>query len=459
MLPRDFWQRETHRTYLAKHDFGAVLRIFKEHANRLGCRLTQEEIGFACELPQNSVSDIMRGKRQVTTLEVARRICVALEVPPELLGFGPARATAAAPPEEDVLDFSRRGFLTAVVALSMGSGDGLDVERLLRLLPADPGADLPRRVGVADVNAIEKLTRFFREHDHQHGGGPMRAAAEGQLKSALRLLGTLDQESTPPELRLATADLASVTGWMAYDGEDHKAARTLWAIALASSKDADHPRTADFTAHVYLDLAHQALHVDQPEHALQAVRFAATSAVGLRHPISASTESYIQTNLAWCHAALGPDHEQACLRALGSSLDAWAGADRADTPPWAWDVTDAEIDAQHGHAHYLLSETVPHHAETAVRHLGAAVAGYGPAYARSSAVNLPGLAGSHFRLGNFDAAVQFGHRAVTEIDALSSVRAYKRLEQLDRIAEPHAAQPDVADLRDRIREVLLATAA
>ncbi len=436
-LPSGFWRQSPQRDHLAKHNFSAVLRVFLAETRRLGYRLTQEEIGAACGLPQNRISEYLAGSRAVTALEPVRGICVGLEVPPELLGFPPPHAIHAAPSqEEDPLDLSRRGFFATVAALSLGPDPGLDIDRLTRLLPTDPGTDQPRQIGTADIEALQRLTDHLRQDAARRGGGTLRAGAEGQLKHVLTLRDATRSDSLRSLLGLAIADFASVTGWMAYDTEDHDAARRLWLIALASARDTDHPLTADITACVYLDLAHQELHVDRPDDALRMVKLASAAAVGHRHPISASTTSYIETNLAWCHASLG--EVQPCLRALGRSREKWTDADRGSAVPWAWFAGDTEISAQHGHALHLLT---------------------GPAFARSSAVNLPGLACTQFRLGDLDTAVRTGHRAVAAIVELSSVRrAAARLRQLDAVTLAHTDNSDVVELRHRTDHALTAAA-
>ena len=59
-----------------------------------------------------------------------------------------------------------------------------------------------------------------------------------------------------------------------------------------------------------------------------------------------------------------------------------------------------------------------------------AVDGYGPAYARSRAVNLPRLVGAHAPAGDLDTAARTCHRVVEEITALAPPRADERLRTL-----------------------------
>ena len=61
---------------------------------------------------------------------------------------------------------------------------------------------------------------------------------------------------------VAIVELASMAGWMAYDVDDHNAARRLWTYALDTARRAeDHPGAPDLAVDVLLDMAHQALHL------------------------------------------------------------------------------------------------------------------------------------------------------------------------------------------------------
>ena len=124
--------------------------------------------------------------------------------------------------------------------------------------------------------------------------------------------------------------------------------------------------------------------------------------------------------------------------------------------PWAVHVNAAELAAQQGHAYYILALVTAdaQRAARAVPLLREAVDGYGPAYARSRAINLAGLAGAHALTGDFDAAARTGHQAVEEITALASPRAYDRLRTLDTVLRSHGTDPAVGEIRDEIQAAL-----
>ncbi len=80
--------------------------------------------------------------------------------------------------------------------------------------------------------------------------------------------------------------------------------------------------------------------------------------------------------------------------------------------------------------------------------------GYGPAYTRSRAVNLAGLAGAHALTGDLDTAARTGHHAVEEITALASPRAYDRLRTLDTVLQPYGSDQSIGEIRDHIQAAL-----
>jgi hypothetical protein len=141
---------------------------------------------------------------------------------------------------------------------------------------------------------------------------------------------------------------------------------------------------------------------------------------------------------------------------LGRAEQYFAAVDPGTAPPWAAHVDTAEFTAQQGHAWYLLSATRPEAAARAVSLLTAATSAQGSDYARTRAVNLAGLAGSHARAGDIDAAVSVGRHALKEITRTSSRRAYQRLHMFDGCLAVHQTA-DVADLRHDIQTACAAS--
>lgn len=453
LVPEGFYDLPALREALAKYDFGPVFRAVRRTVS-----LSQEELGFLIGLSQARVSDVERGARRLRDVATVARIARVMGIPPRFLGFDPLLA-GSVDGHEEVNWMDRRDFINAVTALTLGVGAYPDLERLERLewlllTRDDPPA--PRRIGASDVTAIEETTAAFRLSHRRHGGGLSRAAAVAQLGYVLKLRDAECSEQVRADLLLATADLALIAAWMTYDVEQHEDARRLWMIALNNARQANHPLSTDLTVYLLQEMAHQALHIGRPDEALRLVQLGATMATNGTYPVSASTRGYNTMNLARCRASMG--EAEPCHRAMDQALQTYTDTDPASVPPWAAFIATPLIATQQGHTLSLLSQTNPGYAPTAIEHLHSGIDSYNPTHTRSRAINLPWLAGSYFHAGEVDSAVRTGHEAVTVISTLSSKRAHTGLRILAETAEPHSHHPDVAELRERIRETLTTAA-
>ncbi|MFD4401183.1 helix-turn-helix domain-containing protein [Nocardia sp. NPDC058499] len=431
------------RTALSEHDFGMVFAAIRECTG-----LSQTQLAALLGLSQARVSEVEAGARRLTGVKPVARISTVFAVPAQLLGFHADSAEPAAGNLacEEVDWVHRRDFVTLATAAALGSRLHPELERLADVLPdrLDPVAR--PRIGAADIDAIEAISDGFRRWDLAHGGGLCRSAALSQLHQVAALDDAVCTPYVRGRLQIATAELASMAAWLAYDIEDHNAARRLWTYALRTAQRAEgNPRSTDLMVVILLDMAHQALHLRRPKDALAFCRLAAATSTGRRYPVSPITAGYIHTVTAWCWATLG--EPEPTRRALVDSEAGYADASDGTTPAWAWVVTDAEIAAQQGHSLYLLSLKRREFGEAAAAKLTVAAEGHPAEHERSRAVVLPTLAAAHFRAGDLEAAVQIGQAAVTAVTALSSQRCYARLRDLDTIAARHRFVPEVRDLR------------
>jgi hypothetical protein len=347
----------------------------------------------------------------------------------------------------------RRDFGQHVAGLVLGAAGmaGLDIGRLLSLLPqAEPVGS--RRIGAADVEAIEQITAAFRRQDFAHGSGPTRDAAVAQLRSTLPLLDAQVSPTVRSRLLIATARLAMMTGWMSFQVRQHDAARRLWLIGLDIARDArnaGHPLGSDLTAYLLFDMALQAKHLQRPKEALRLVQIG-QEAVAASPAVSASTRSSLMSIGASAHAELGD--VTACDRALGQAEEQFSRIDPATRPPWGAHVNDASIASHQGAAHYALARIGMDQraADRAASLFRDAVDGFGANYAVLRAHDLPQLAGAHALAGDRDTAVTIGHQAVDAAASLCSPRAYDRLRTLDTVLKPLHTSAGVADLRARL---------
>ncbi|WP_245670832.1 helix-turn-helix domain-containing protein [Nocardia flavorosea] len=449
-LPSGFFTSPSMRAALSEHNFGIVFAAIRECTG-----LSQNQLGALLGLSQARVSEVEAGSRRLTGAKTAARISSVFAVPAQLLGFhvDSAEQAAGSLAGEEVDWVHRRDFVTLATAAALGSRLHPELERLADVLP-DRLAPVSRpRIGDADIDAIEAISDGFRRWDLAHGGGLCRSAALSQLHQVAALNDAVCTSFVQGRLHIATAELASMAAWLAYDIEDHNAARRLWTYALHTAQRAEgNPRSTDLMVVILLDMAHQSLHLRRPKDALAFCRLAAATSSGRRYPVSPITAGYIHTVAAWCWATLG--EPEPTRRALGASEAGYAEASVGTDLAWAWVVTDAEIAAQHGHSLYLLSLKHQEFGEAAATKLTVAAEGHSAEHERSRAVVLPTLAAAHFRAGDIDAAVHIGQTVVTAVTALSSQRCYARLRDLDTVAARHRCVQEVLDLRADIAAAL-----
>lgn len=465
LLPARFFDRPALRKALAEHDFGPVFEAIREHTG-----LSQANLAALVSLNQSRVSAIERRAHKVTGLATGARISTAFAIPAQYLGF---YAEPGSLDVEEVSWVDRRDFITLALAAALGSNLHPELEHLGNQLPARLKPIARKRIGVKDVEEIEEAADYYRRKDLEYGSGFCHSAALALLHE-VRTYETIDCHDTlRPRLWVATAELSWVAGWLAYDLEDHDAARRLWTYAQqAASKGSSDPRSTDLSVNILLDMAHQSLHLWHPawipagpeqrrlqqQHLDDALRYAqtaATIATNRQHPASTVTTAYIASVTAWCWAARGD--ADATARSISRSEDLYADVDRRNLPPWASFLTAAEISAQHGHSAYLLSTHDRDHAPQAIDQLTAAINGHALAHARSKAVALPTLAGAYLQAGDHETAAQLCDTAIQQINGLTSRRCYTRLGDLDRIAAHYPRSSVATDLRAQIAATLAAT--
>ncbi|MGH3831670.1 MAG: hypothetical protein ACRDRS_14685 [Pseudonocardiaceae bacterium] len=448
-LPPEFYDAAQVRAELGDYDFGAFfLRV------RALTGWSQTTLGEIVDLSQPQISALETGRCRLRDVEIVARVATGSYIPPDRLNFldpGTTVGLARVAGWKDVRWMERRDFVEYVAGLTLGAAGvaGLDVDRLAALLPQAQRTGT-RRVGTADVEAIEQLTDTFVSQDFAGRSGLVSDAAVAQLRATLPLLGAQAAPEVVPRLRLATARLATQAGWLSFDVTQDETARRLWMIGLDIARDTGHPLGADQAAFLLYDMALQSVHLGRPNEALQLVQLGHAVMAG-KHPVSAATACCLANIQATAYAA--QRDAVGCDRALGQAADHFAAIDPADTEPWAALLVDeAYLVARQGRTHYTLAipGRDPHTADRAVPLLRQAVNQYGPARARPRALYLSDLAGAHALGGDLDTAVTIGHQAVDAITALSSPRAHDKLRVLNTVLEPLHASPGVPELRDRL---------
>ena len=99
--PPGLWQRPEMVRALADRDMGAVVKMFRRWTGA-----SQTDVSVLVGMPQSHVSDLERGVRRVTSLDLFERFADGLGIPRGLLGL--AERDSGPPPGDPVADSQRR---------------------------------------------------------------------------------------------------------------------------------------------------------------------------------------------------------------------------------------------------------------------------------------------------------------------------------------------------------------
>ncbi|MEE1737568.1 Tat pathway signal protein [Streptomyces sp. BE147] len=202
------------------------------------------------------------------------------KITPQEVGFA-----AATSPAQEALDWR----VDPLIALSdLGSGVDTDRRRLLAggvyssaslILPdatwwaamVEPPAEetaARKLVGHGHVETVRELTLAFSRMDQRRGGGHGRRAVDEYLKHEAHSLlrGRFNDDETRRAMFSASAELAYVAGWMAFDNSEHAVALQRFNIAV---KLAARSGDAPLSGHIMRAMAHQALDMGFRREALQ----------------------------------------------------------------------------------------------------------------------------------------------------------------------------------------------
>ncbi|NEC18203.1 tetratricopeptide repeat protein, partial [Streptomyces parvus] len=211
--------------------------IGRVESGEIRCPNYAYERVFLHMFPGASLTDLGFSARESVRGRGARVVSEPPPSPP------PTAASPAAPsprdtdpddiPEES--DVLRRVFMTSgtatVAAASLGFG-GAPASAARISLPTQ------RRVGEAEVLAVEKAVRDIRLLDDRHGGDGLYRRAAQPLRAAYELLdaGSTARRATSDRLHAGAGELAISVGWLAHDSDRFDDARSHYAEALATAR-------------------------------------------------------------------------------------------------------------------------------------------------------------------------------------------------------------------------------
>ncbi|MFI5807177.1 Tat pathway signal protein [Streptomyces sp. NPDC051561] len=225
--------------------------------------------------------------------------------------------------------------------------------REMTLPPALAGAQALRakRVGRHDVDTVRSLTAAFSRMDQSRGGGHGRRALAQYLHSEVSvfLRGHHPDENVRRDMFSAAAELAYLSGWMAFDNAEHAVAQKYFTVALKLAAQADNPPLA---GHILRAMAHQAIDLGFFP---QGLELSSASVRGQRYAAATPREK----------ALLGVVHARG-LAANGHKRDAAKALLRAEG-----DLAAASPGIQEPHRTFFFSEaSLAHETACTLRDLG-----------------------------------------------------------------------------------------
>ncbi|AWS41604.1 helix-turn-helix transcriptional regulator [Streptosporangium sp. 'caverna'] len=436
------WERPQMRQALAARDMAAVYGLLQ----RIG--ISQRHIAALTAQSQSEISEILKG-RQVMAYEVLGRIADGLGIPRGYMGLAydasSARLVGTAVSNhygDSDEDEQVRRMLAHAAQVTIGVATGDSEEWAEPLAPVETPA--PHRIGMADVEQVETVTRTLRALDYKHGGGVCRDAVVAQLAWSQRLLHATCTEKVALRLHEALADQHNLAGWTSFDVGLYGPARGHLARALEQAK---HARNSSLAANVLYRMGRVHLHCDR---VMDALRFFQLGQICAQDASCERTVAMLCANEAWAYALLG-DSELA-LKSISRARDELARASARDREPpvWVSFFGAADLDATNGMVYAGLTDA---HLETAEQLLTSAIESRDPSMTRSRAFELTALATVQLRAGDLSTGITTGREAVALAAQIRSARIIDRLAPLEDAATRRTHNCDAQGLARSISEV------
>lgn len=494
-VPTDFWDEVVVREALASRHMGRVIRAWRTHPHHGRQQFPQDRVAAWVGTTQTKLSRIENGPPMMHLDQLIQWARV-LHIPPDRLWFampdsdrpfaiGPTGAVSALPatiaassgtaaardamlvpevvtssawvPSETIelvsrltredLSLDRREATRTIAGVAVGA---TLLERLEHWLSnCEPTTIRPRRPGIGyqEVEQIEHAARLFRTWDDQFGGGLRRKAVVGQLSE---VADELRDFSHPANLtrRLfgVMAQLAETAATMSWDSGQGPLAQRYYAMALRAAKDSG---DRAFGANILAGMARQHFYLGHVAEGLELIRLAQDGVDGHATP---TIRAMLRTREAWAYANQG--RLAAFRRTTSKAEDDLRSAVPTDDAYWISYFDEAELAGVTGGRLLEVAHHKREYAEEAATHIERAVQMRRPQSLRSAALDQVGLAEACLIQGEPDEAARLGSEATDTVAKTHSDRVRVKLIELYDHIDPYASVPAVAELRDRIRDML-----
>jgi transcriptional regulator with XRE-family HTH domain len=248
-IPVWAWERQEAQRLLRERDIAGLLRLAQTHG------ASQTRIASATGIAQGRVSEILSGRRTVSSLKLIERIADGLGMPDRsrvLFGLAPHDA-----PVETRRSISNNddGALSGVSSLDGHVRERLEVASIDQAL----------------VGLFEKQTQNLRLIDRKLGAHYLLTQSQAHVQQMHQLLRQSIPGPARRGLARALAEAASLTGWQALDGGRMAASWRYYELAKAAARESEDPVVL---AHVSAEQAYVLMDSGQEDAALTALRAA-----------------------------------------------------------------------------------------------------------------------------------------------------------------------------------------
>jgi DNA-binding XRE family transcriptional regulator len=317
-------------------------------AEQVGCERTTVIRWERAETePQPWVRPRLSQALQLTPDELNELLADVSDVPVERAGF----ALVTSVP----LDFSLSATYTVRIMEGFSAHDLASRREALADLAVITGAALlhPVRqwaaslallgsasdVGTDEITELEQAVMLFRRWDASGAGGLRRKAVAGQLNVVAESLNDHHPPGITRRLFQVTAELAQLSGWMAYDQGLYGVAQRYYLLALHACREGS---CGELGAKVVGDMTQLSTTLGQRE---QAQALARTALYSLPRQASSLVRSELLGLEARACAQLGENETASADRAAQACVAVYEEAPRHETgPDWIHYMDQAGVD-------------------------------------------------------------------------------------------------------------------
>ncbi|MEV2255818.1 helix-turn-helix domain-containing protein [Streptomyces sp. NPDC050147] len=295
-----------------------------------------------------------------------------------------------------------------------------------------------RRIGIGQVNDLQKRVHGLRLADDVLAGGDLIRPALRELRSAVKLYreGTHTAD-VARQLLAQIGELAQIAGWIASDAGQHDEAERIYRLGISAARQAeDHTLAGNIAG----SLAYQMSNTGREAEGLTLAQAAFNDARAGAPP---KARALYLDRVAWAHTkAGGIDNGQHAMRALGEASEALSedGAG-IESPAYLYWVDAGELRVMESRVYTEL-----HRPLRAVPLLREVLSGYDATHTREMALYLSWLAVALADANEPEEAAAVAERVINISADVASERTAERVRMVLARLKDFTDVPEVASL-------------